>query len=153
LADTYTKIYIQVVFTVQGRHCLISRNNKEELFRYISGIISKRGQKLICINGMADHIHILIGLKPSISVSALIREVKTSSSKFINQKGWVRGKFSWQNGYGAFSYGQSQLNRVIRYIKNQELHHQRKSFRDEYYQLLKQFDIDYNEKNLFEWIE
>jgi putative transposase len=153
MADTFTQIYIQTVFTVQGWQNLIPKNYQDELYKYITGIVTNRGQKLIRINGMPDHLHILIGLQPSMALSDLVRDIKSNSSKFINDKRWIRGKFNWQEGFGAFSYGHSQLDRVIKYIDNQEKHHQKSSFREEYLNLLKQFRIEFKEKYLFEWIE
>lgn len=153
MADTFSKIYIQTIFAVQGRLNLISNKNKDELYKYITGIVTNKGQKLIRINGLPDHIHILIGLKPSIALSDLVRDIKSNSSTFINRKRWIRGKFNWQEGYGAFSYGHSQLDRVIRYIDNQESHHRKTTFKEEYLNLLKRFNIEYNHEYLFDWIE
>src|ERR1700742_1377064 len=118
MANTYTQIYIQVVFSVSGRQCLIAKEVKEELYKYITGIIGQENQKLIAINRMADHVHLLIGLKPDLALSNLIRQIKASSSSFINSKRWVKGKFSWQEGFGAFSYSHSQVPAVARYIEN-----------------------------------
>ncbi len=153
MADTFSQIYIQIVFAVQGRQNLIPNKHKDELYKYITGIISNKRQKLIRINGMPDHVHILIGLKPSMALSDLVRDIKTNSSKFVNQKRWVKGRFNWQNGYGAFSYGHSQLNRVIQYINQQEQHHRKTTFREEYLTLLERFSITFQEEHLFEWIE
>jgi len=153
MADTYTKIYVHVVFTVQGRQNLISKQHKDELYKYITGIIQNKKQKMIMINGMPDHIHILIGIKPDIALSDLIRDVKANASSFINEKRWVMGKFSWQEGFGAFSYSHSQLDSVANYIKNQEKHHTRKTFREEYLELLKKFDVEYDPKYIFDWID
>lgn len=153
MSDTFSQIYIHIVFTVQGRQSLIPQNHRDELFKYITGIVTNRGQKLIRINGMPDHLHILIGLQPSMMISDLVRDIKANSSRFINEKRWIRGKFNWQVGFGAFSYGQSQLNSVIKYIDNQAKHHQTKKFRDEYLYLLNRFKVDFKEKYLFEWIE
>lgn len=119
MADTYTQIYIQVVFAMQGWQNLIKPNYKEELYQYITGIIRNKGQKLIAINGMPDHLHVLIGMKPNIALSDMVRDVKASSSKFINERRWVKGRFHWQEGFGAFSYSHSQLGNVIRYLRNQ----------------------------------
>ena len=122
MANTYTQIYIHVVFAVQGRQSLIRKKNKEELQKYITGIIQNQGQKLIAINCMPDHAHIFIGMKPDIALSDLVRDIKSNSSTFINKKRWLRGKFNWQGGFGAFSYGHSQIDRVVKYIQNQEQH-------------------------------
>ncbi len=153
MANTYTQIYIQVVFAVQGRLNLIKKDNKEELHKYITGIIRNKKQKLIAINSMADHIHIFIGIKPSIALSDLVRDMKNNSSTFINEKKWVKGKFNWQEGFGAFSYGHSQMARVVKYIQNQEAHHARKTFKEEYLELLKKFHVEYDQKYVFKWIK
>ena len=153
MANTYSQIYIQTVFAVDGRLSLIQPEFKEELYKYVTGIISNQRQKLIAINGMSDHIHILIGLRPAMALADLVREIKTSSADFINKKNWVRGKFSWQEGYGAFSYGHSQLGTIIRYIQNQEQHHHRRSFKDEYLTWLKRFKVPFEEKYIFQFIE
>src|SRR2546425_3964520 len=129
MANTFSQIYIQTVFAVDGRLSLIRSEFKEELYKYITGIVRNNGHKLISINGMSDHIHILIGLKPAMALADLVRDIKADSSNFINKNRWVRGRFSWQEGYGAFSYGHSQLDTIIRYIQNQEKHHSRRSFK------------------------
>lgn len=153
MANTYTQIYIHIVFAVQGRICLIKKIYQEELHKYITGIIRNKGQKLLAIHCMPDHIHIFIGMKPSLALSDLVRDIKSNSSSFINDKKWIAGKFNWQEGFGAFSYGHSQINSVIQYIQNQEQHHAKKSFRDEYVQMLKKFQIDYDEQYLFNAVE
>jgi REP element-mobilizing transposase RayT len=153
MADTYTKIYVHVIFTVQGRQNLISKQHKDELYKYITGIIQNKKQKVIIINGMPDHIHILIGIKPDIALSDLVRDVKANTSSFINEKRWIMGKFNWQEGFGAFSYSHSQLDSVANYIRNQEKHHSRRTFREEYLELLKKFDVDYDPKYMFDWID
>jgi len=153
MADTYTKIYVHVIFTVQGRQNLISKQHKDELYKYITGIIQNKKQKVIAINGMPDHIHILIGIKPDIALSDLVRDVKANASSFINEKRWIMGKFNWQEGFGAFSYSHSQLDSVANYIRNQEKHHSRKTFREEYLELLKKFDVEYDSKYIFDWID
>jgi len=149
MANTYSQIYIQVVFAVQGRQNLIRAERKEELHKYITGIISRQGQKLIAVHCMPDHTHVLIGLKPSMALSDLVGDIKTGSTNHINEKRWVAGRFSWQEGFGAFSYSHSQLTDVINYIQEQEKHHKRKTFRDEYLQLLKRFEIDHDECYIF----
>lgn len=152
MANTYTQIYIQIVFTVQGRQCLIPNQHKEELFKYITGIVNRREQKLIAINGTSDHVHLFVGISPTIAISDLVRDVKAGSSGFINEKRWVHGKFNWQEGFGAFSYSHSQIDNVVKYIMNQEEHHKKKSFKEEYLDILKHFAVEYNEKYLFKWI-
>ncbi|WP_124640527.1 MULTISPECIES: IS200/IS605 family transposase [Amniculibacterium] len=153
MANTYTKIYIQIVFAVKGRQNLISKENREELHKFISGIISNRNQKLYAIFAMPDHVHLLISMSPSISISDLVRDIKAGSSKFINDKKWINGKFNWQEGYGAFSYSKSSLDSVVKYILNQEEHHKKKTFREEYLDFMEKFEIEYESKYLFEWIE
>lgn len=150
MANTYSQLYVQIVFAVKGRQNLISKNNKDEIYKYITGIITNHKQKLIVINGMPDHIHILVGIKPDISLSDLVRDIKSNSSKFINGQKWINGKFEWQTGFGAFSYGHSQLANVIKYIENQEEHHKTKTFREEYIAFLKLFNIDFKNEYLFE---
>lgn len=153
MANTYTQIYIHVVFTVVSRQSLIPKEHKEELHKYITGIIQNAGQKTIVINSMPDHVHILIGMKPNVALSDLVRDIKANSSKFINEKRWVMGRFSWQEGFGAFSYSDSQLDAVAGYIKNQEKHHLRRSFRDEYLEILKKFSVEYDAKYIFNWVD
>jgi putative transposase len=153
MANTFSQIYIQTVFAVNGRLSLIRQEFKEELYKYMTGIVRNKGQKLISINGVSDHVHILIGLKPAMALADLVRDIKADSSDFINRKKVVRGRFSWQEGYGAFSYGHSQLDTIIRYIQNQEQHHRRRSFKDEYLAWLKKFEIPFEEKYVFQFIE
>ena len=150
MANTYTQLYIHIVFAVKGRQNLISKIWKDELYKYITGIVINEGQKLIAINGMPDHIHILVGSKPNKALSDLVRDIKANSSRFINEKKWINGKFEWQTGFGAFSYSHSQLTNVINYIQNQEEHHKKKTFKEEYVDFLKAFDIDYNNQYLFD---
>ena len=151
--STFSQIYIQVVFAVKGRQSLVSPKWEEELYKYITGIITNKGQKLIAINGMPNHIHILIGIKPSCCLSDLVREIKKSSNEFINVKKFSKLKFEWQEGYGAFSYSHSALNNVIAYIQKQKEHHKRKSFREEYEDFLMKFEIEYKKEYLFESID
>lgn len=153
MSGTFSQIYIQVVFAVKGRENLIANSWKDDLHKYISGIIKGKEQKSIIVNGMPDHIHTFIGLKPSMKISDLVRDIKNNSSNFINDKKLVKGKFSWQEGYGAFSYSHSQIENVYNYILNQEEHHRKKTFREEYIELMKKFEIEYNDQYLFEWIE
>ncbi|HEY2328190.1 MAG TPA: IS200/IS605 family transposase [Verrucomicrobiae bacterium] len=149
MANTYTQIYIQVVFAVEDRQSLITPEHNDELQKYITGIVSGQKQKLIAINNMPDHLHLLVGLRPNSSLSDLVRDVKAGSSKFINEQRWVLGRFSWQEGFGAFSYSRSQLGAVIRYIENQQKHHAKKSFREEYVELLEKFNVDYDPQYIF----
>jgi REP-associated tyrosine transposase len=149
MPNTYTQIHIHFVFAVKYREGVIHKDWKDELYKYITGVIQNNKHKLISINGMPDHIHILIGLRPTQSISELLQDIKGNSSKWINDKKFVKGKFEWQEGYGAFSYGKSQLKDVITYIENQEKHHQHKTFRQEYLEFLQKFEIDYDEKFIF----
>ena len=150
MANTYTRIYIHVIFAVQGRQNLIKPEYNNELQKYITGIVSAQKQKLLAINNMPDHMHLLVGLKPDMPLSDLVRTIKAGSSKFISEKRWVAGRFSWQEGFGAFSYSHSQLGTVIRYIENQPKHHAKKSFREEYIELLEKFNVDYDQRYIFE---
>jgi putative transposase len=153
MAGTYSQIYIQVVFAVQGRQNLLAKPWRDEVFKYIAGIIKNKGQKPIIVNGVSDHIHAFIGQKPSMALSDLVRDMKNNSSNFINEHQWVKGRFSWQEGYGAFSYSHSQIENVYNYILNQEKHHGEQTFKDEYTEFLKKFEIAQDVKYLFEWIE
>jgi putative transposase len=153
MANTYSKLYFHITVAVKGRANVISAKWKEELYKYISGIISNKGQIPIAINGMPDHIHLLFAMKPDHTLADLMRDIKANSSKFINEKNWVQGKFEWQVGYGAFTLGYSQLNMVIDYIKNQEVHHQTKTFREEYIEFLKENDVDFNADYIFDAID
>jgi REP element-mobilizing transposase RayT len=152
MADTYSQIYIQIVFAVKNRLNLIHQDWKNDLYKYITGICTKHEQKLIAINGMPDHVHILVGLRPTMAVSELVQHIKANSSRFINSQNWLKSKFYWQEGFGAFSYGQSQLDAVAKYIANQEIHHTKKTFKEEYFDFLKKFQIEYDEKYLFDWL-
>ncbi|MEL6717268.1 MAG: IS200/IS605 family transposase [Bacteroidota bacterium] len=152
MANTYTQIHIQAIFAVQSREGLILKEWKHDLYKYITGIVQNYGHKMLQINGMPDHIHAFFGMRPTQSISDLMREIKADSSKWINEKGFVRGKFSWQEGYGAFSYAKSQVPKVIKYVQNQEEHHKKKSFREEYLAFLKAFDVDYDERYIFKEI-
>jgi len=144
--STFTQLYIHIVFATRDRAALLDGEKKTRVYQYVAGIIKNLGHKLIIINGMADHVHILIGLAPDKAISDLVKEVKRSSTNFINEQRWFPGKFAWQEGYGAFSYGQSQLQTIIGYIRDQETHHQSKNFREEYLSLLKNFEVEFDEK-------
>lgn len=149
MPNTYTQIHIHFVFAVKFREGVITSSRKDELYKYITGIVQNNNHKLICINGMPDHIHILIGMRPTQSISDLLQDIKGGSSKWINEKKLIKGKFEWLEGYGAFSYGKSQVKDVIEYIENQEQHHEKKTFKEEYLDFLKKFEIDYEEKYIF----
>ncbi len=150
---TFSQLYVQVVFAVRGRENLIDKSWKDDLHKYIAGIINGKNQKSIIVNGMPDHIHAFIGLKPSMAASDLVRDIKNNSSNFINDNKFIKGKFCWQEGFGIFSYSHSQIQNVYNYILNQEEHHKKKTFKIEYLEYLKHFEIEYNEKYLFDWIE
>jgi len=141
MANTYTQIHIQAVFTLQNRECIIANQWKDELYKYITGIIQNYNHKLLAINGMPDHIHILFGMRPVQSISELMQQVKEDSSKWINKRNFIRSKFSWQEGYGAFSYSKSQIPQVIQYIEKQEEHHKKRTFIEEYKEFLEAFGI------------
>tara|TARA_R110000868_G_scaffold51890_3_gene164346 strand:- start:1787 stop:2245 length:459 start_codon:yes stop_codon:yes gene_type:complete len=151
--STYSQIYIQIVFAVKNRNALIANSWEEELYKYITGIVQNKGQKMLAINGMPDHIHILIGMKPSCCLSDLVREIKKSSNSFVKEKEFSKYKFEWQEGFGAFSYSHSSLDNVIEYINNQKEHHKKRSFKEEYINFLKKFNIEFKNEYLFEWIE
>ncbi|MDR0792369.1 MAG: IS200/IS605 family transposase [Chitinophagaceae bacterium] len=151
MSSTFSKIYIQVVFAVKGRQSFIQHSWEENLYKYITGIVQTKQQKMIAINGMPDHIHFFIGMKPSCNLSDLVREIKKSSNEYIKENNFCNG-FHWQEGFGAFSYGHSQLNDVARYVMNQKEHHRIKTFKEEYLDFLKKFEIEYKEEYLFEWI-
>ncbi|WEA03478.1 IS200/IS605 family transposase [Mucilaginibacter sp. SJ] len=153
MANTFSQIYLQFVFAVKDRYCLISKNNKEELHKYITSLVQARGAKLLAINCMPDHIHIFIGFKPTILISDFAKEIKVQSNEFINSKDWIRGRFQWQEGYGVFSYSQSHIDSVINYIQNQEIHHHKKTFKQEYIALLEKFEIPFEERYLFDFFE
>lgn len=149
MANTYTQVHIQAVFAVQNRQSLISDVWKDELFKYITGILQNNGHKMLQINGMTDHIHLLFGMRPMQSLSNLMQQIKQDSSKWVNQQRLVNGRFSWQAGYGAFSYSRSQLPAVIAYIQNQDKHHKKKTFREEYLEFLEKWEVDYDEEYIF----
>ncbi len=153
MVNTYSQIHIQAVFAVAGRRSLIHPDWKEELFKYIAGIFRNQKQKLLAIGGVQDHIHLLFGLRPNIAISDLLRDVKANSSAFVNESRLIRSRFSWQEGYGAFSYSKSQVDVVAKYVLNQEKHHARRTFKDEYVTMLDRFEVDYEDRFLFDWIE
>lgn len=151
--STYTNLYIQIVFAVKRRESLVLQSWENELYKYITGIVQSKKNKMLAINGMPDHLHFFVGLHPSIAISDLVREVKKSSNEFIKQNNFVPGKFSWQEGFGAFSYSKSDIDNVVKYILNQKEHHKKVKFRDEYLLFLKEQDIVYDDRYLFEWID
>ncbi len=153
MANTFSQLYVHSVFAVKGRENIINAKFKDELYKYICGIVNKNNQKVYSINGMPDHIHILLSIKPNCLLSDLMRDIKASSSKWINEKRFVQGKFQWQEGFGAFSVSQSQVDKVIAYIDNQETHHKKLAFKEEYIGLLKSYKIEFDEKYVFDWGE
>jgi len=153
MANTYSQIYIQIVFAVKGRQNLIDPKHNDELQKYITGIVTAQKQKLIAINNMPDHLHLLIGQRPDSSLSDVVQDIKCGATNFINRQRWVKGRFNWQEGFGAFSYSRSQLDTVIRYVQNQQKHHLRSSFRAEYVRLLDRFDVSYDKRYIFEFID
>jgi REP element-mobilizing transposase RayT len=153
MANTYSQLYVQFVFSVKGRQDLIKESFREELEKVICGIVSNHKCKVCAIYCNPDHTHILLGLHPSLSPSKIMEQVKSGASHFINQKNFLTTKFSWQDGYGAFTYSKSEIDRVVKYILNQPEHHKKHSFRDEYLQMLTEFEIDFDDKYLFEWFD
>ena len=151
MAGTFSQIYIQIVFAVNGRSNLLQEPWRDEVFKYMAGIIKGKNQKPIIVNGVSNHVHLFVGLKPSMSVSDLVRDVKNNSTNFINDRKWISGKFSWQEGFGSFSYSHSQIDQVYQYILNQKEHHRKKTFKEEYLDFLRKFEIEYDEKYLFDW--
>ena len=149
--STYSQIYIQVVFAVNFRQSLIQPDWEERLYKYITGIVQKKGQKMLAINGMPNHIHFLIGMRPSCCLSDLVREMKKFSNDFIREEPLSKSSFNWQEGFGAFSYSHAQLDTVIKYIQNQKEHHKQKTFKAEYMELLQIFKVEYNEQYVFDW--
>jgi putative transposase len=153
MANTFSQIYLQFVFAVQNRLSLISPTNKEELHKYITGLVKHRKAKMLAVNCMPDHCHLFVGFKPVILISDFVNQIKVKSNEFVNNKKWCKGRFKWQEGYGVFSYSHSHIDSVIRYVLNQEKHHQKKSFKEEYMQLLNKFEIPFEEKFLFNFFD
>lgn len=153
MAGTFSRIYLQFVFAVKGRQSLVPKENKEELHKYITALVQARGAKMLAVYCMPDHLHLFVGAKPAVYIPDFVKEIKVESNAFIRNKSWVTGSFAWQEGYGVFSYGHSQLHQVCQYVLNQEEHHRKKTFKEEYHEFLKRFDIPFEERFLFEWIE
>jgi REP element-mobilizing transposase RayT len=153
MANTFSQIYLQFVFSVKSRLSLIPKEHREELHKYITALVQNRNAKMLAINCMPDHVHLFVGFKSTVLISGFVKEVKVESNEFINSKGWVKGKFSWQEGYGVFSYSHSRIDSVVKYVLNQEAHHQKKSFKEEYLELLQKFAIPFDDKYLFEFFE
>jgi putative transposase len=153
MANTYTQIYIHSIFSPMRRDCLIHPQWEELLYKYITGIVQNNDHKMLAINGMPDHIHILVGMKPTQSVSEHIRDVKANASRWINENRLVKGSFQWQEGFGAFSYGHSQLDAIIPYINNQKKHHQKRTFKEEYLGFLKKFEVEFKDEYVFNFFK
>ena len=149
MPNTYTQIHIQFIFAVKYRNAVIASSWEDELYKYITGIVQNNKHKMLCINGMPDHVHLLIGFKTIQSIADLMQDVKSSSSKWINDSGFTKSKFEWQDGYGGFSYSKSQIDRVVKYINNQKEHHKRKTFLEEYINFLEKFEVDYKPEYVF----
>ena len=150
MANTYHQIYLQTVFAVKYRNAVLSKEWRNTLWGVIGNLVNEANCKTIIVNGVEDHVHCFVGLKPVLSVSELMKTVKAKSSKYINDNKLTKEHFEWQDGYGVFSYSQSHVNRVYNYIQNQEAHHAKKTFRDEYLEFLKKFKIEYDEKYIFQ---
>jgi len=151
MANTYTQLYVQIVFAVKGRQNLIKEGNRENLEKYICGIITNKRCKTLAIYCNPDHIHIFVGIHPNVSISELTRDIKSNSSKWINENNWMKVKFNWQEGFGAFTYAKSQKDVVVKYVLNQPIHHRKTSFKEEYISLLDKFEVEYGDKYLFVW--
>jgi len=149
----FSQLYIHLVFSPKNRDALLNQQIENTLFPYIGQLITNKGHKSININGMPDHIHILLGLNPKQAISDLTADIKRSSSLYINDQKMLRGNFNWQDGYGAFSYSRSHLNNIYEYIRNQKDHHKKQTFKEEYMEMLKKFDIEFKEEYLFEFFE
>ncbi|WP_336514650.1 IS200/IS605 family transposase [Pollutibacter soli] len=152
MPNTNHQIYLQFVFAVKFRYALIPKQNKEEIHKYLTGLVQHRNAKMLAVHCMPDHCHLFVGYHPAKHIPDFVKEVKNESNEFINQRRLSRGKFAWQEGYGVFSYSRSQIDSVIKYVNNQEIHHRKKTFREEYLQLLQKFNVDFDEKYLFDFI-
>jgi REP element-mobilizing transposase RayT len=152
MPNTFSQIYLQFVFAVRNRQYLISREYKEELHKYITGLVANRKAKMLAIHCMPDHVHLFVGFKPVISIADFVKEIKVASNEFMNHQKRLKGNFAWQEGYGVFSYSHSHITTVIEYINNQEKHHQKKSFKQEYHEFLEKFQIPFEEKYLFKFM-
>lgn len=153
MANTYTQVYIQFIFAVQNRISLIKPEWESELYKYTTGMVQNKKHKMIAINGMPDHVHMFIGMHPTESMSDLMKVLKGETSQWISTKGFVRGNFRWQKGFGAFSYGRSKIDTVYKYIMNQKKHHRKKLFHEEYIEFLEKFDVDYDERYILKSVK
>lgn len=153
MPNTFSQIYLQFVFAVKGRQSLISKQHKEELHKYLTSLVQARKAKMLAVHCMPYHTHLFVGFKPSVLISDFVKQIKVESNEFINSKKWTNDTFNWQEGYGVFSYGHSQIDVVCKYVMNQETHHRRKTFKEEYHTFLEKFAVSYEEKYLFDFIE
>lgn len=153
MPNTFSQIYLQFVFAVKGRQSLISKQHKEELHKYLTSLVQARKAKMLAVHCMPDHTHLFVGFKPSVLISDFVKQIKVESNEFINSKKWTNDTFNWQEGYGVFSYGHSQIDVVCKYVMNQETHHRRKTFKEDYHNFLEKFAVSYEEKYLFDFIE
>lgn len=153
MANTYTQLYVQFVFTVKGKGNLINEKFRDELEKVMCGIVTNHQSKTYAIYCNPDHTHVFVGMHPTISVSKLIEQIKSGSSNWLNSKKYVKGKFYWQDGYGAFTYSKSHIDKVVKYVLNQPQHHKKKTFKEEYLAFLNKFEIEYDPKYLFEWYD
>ena len=153
MANTYCQLFVHYVFAVQNRQCLINEEWRKPLYKYMNAIVEQQDNKPFTINGMNDHVHILVSMNPKQAPSDLMAHIKRSSSIWINQNNFVKGKFSWQEGFGAFSYGKSQVPKIIKYIDNQQIHHNKRTFQEEYLEFLRVFEVDYDERYIFKPID
>ena len=153
MPNTYSQIYLQFVFAVQRQQNLIPQQHKEELHKYFTALVQARKAKMLAVHCMPDHVHLFVGFKPSVLISDFVKEIKVVSHEFIVSKNWVKGNFKWQEGYGVFSYGHSQIDRVCKYVLNQEQHHKKKTFKKEYHEFLEKFAVSFEEQYLFEFYE
>ena len=151
MANTYTQLFVQLVFAVQGRESLIPKSNRESIHKYITSVVQNDEHKMLSLFCMPDHIHLFVGLNPDIAISNLVLDIKRASTNFIKDNKLSHAPFHWQKGYGAFSYSKSHVSNVVEYILNQEAHHAKKTFRQEYLEFLEKFEVEYNEKYLFEF--
>lgn len=153
MANTYTQLYVQLVFAVKGRQHLIPKNRKEELHQYVTGIVQNRGQKLLAVHCMPDHTHVFVGFGPTITIADLVKDIKQATSVWVKEKRIAPSTFSWQEGYGAFTYAQSQVKNVVQYVLNQEENHRIKTFQEEYLTFLKRFEVPYDSRYVFEFYD
>lgn len=153
MANTYSQIYLHFVFAVKYRQSLIPKEHKDELHKYIAALAQNRKAKMLAVHCMPDHIHLFVGYKPAVSIPDFVKEIKVESTEFINEKGWIKQRFHWQEGYAVFSYSQSHISTVINYIQNQEKQHEKKTFKREYHQLLENFNVQYEERFLFDFMD